>query len=96
MDPSGKRRILGVSISMSEAKVHWRSFLKSLADRGISGIQQIISDDHAGLGAARRVISIFPNEAFCLRLISVILMEIDEKWQTGKVYLSFKEDLIPF
>jgi transposase-like protein len=36
-----------------------------------------------------RVVSIFPNEASCLRLISAILMEVDEDWQTGKVYLSF-------
>jgi transposase-like protein len=36
-----------------------------------------------------RVVSIFPNEAACLRLISAILMEIDEEWQTGRVYLTF-------
>jgi putative transposase len=35
-----------------------------------------------------QVVSIFPNEAACLRLISAVLMEIDEEWQTGKVYLS--------
>jgi putative transposase len=35
------------------------------------------------------VISIFPNKAVCLRLISAILVEIDEAWQTGKKYLSF-------
>jgi transposase-like protein len=205
VDLLGKRRILGVSISMSEAEVHWRKFLQSLVDRGIGGVQLIISDDHAGLGLARRsvfggipwqrcqfhlqqnasahvprkemkeevagdirtvfnapdrplaeaylkkivmkyektaskladwleknipegltvfdfpashrrrirtnnglervnrevnrrtrVVGIFPNEDACLRLISAILMEIDEKWQTGRVYISFKEDNIPF
>jgi transposase-like protein len=206
VDRQGKRQIVGVSVSLSEAEVHWRSFLQSLVARGLSGIQLIISDDHAGLGAARRavfggvpwqrcqfhlqqnasayvprkemlstvadelrtvfnapdqptaeaylkrliqkyeqsasrladwleknvpqsltvfdfppahrrrirttnglerlsreirrrtrVVSIFPNEASCLRLISAILMETDEEWQTGKVYLSFgAQERCPF
>ena len=37
-----------------------------------------------------RVVRIFPNDASCLRLISAILMEISEDWQTGRVYLSFE------
>ena len=206
VDVHGKRQILGVSVSLSEAEVHWRSFLQSLVGRGLSGVLLIISDDHAGLGAARkavfggipwqrcqfhlqqnasayvprkemlsevasdirtvfnapdrpvgeaylsrlvkkyeqttsrladwlennipqgltvfdfpvthrrrirttnglerisreigrrtRVVSIFPNEASCLRLVSAILMEVDEKWQTGRVYLTFeKEPRMPF
>jgi len=36
-----------------------------------------------------RVVSIFPNEAACLRLISALLMETDEEWQTGRTYLTF-------
>jgi transposase-like protein len=35
-----------------------------------------------------RVVSIFPNESACLRLISAVLMEIDEDWQTGRIYLT--------
>ena len=37
-----------------------------------------------------RVVSIFPNEASCLRLVSAILMEISEDWETGKTYLTFE------
>jgi transposase-like protein len=201
VDFEGKRTIFGVSVSLSEAEVHWRTFLQSLVARGLSGIQLIISDDHAGLEAARkavfggvpwqrcqfhlqqnasayvprkemlaevasdirtvfnapdrataeaylaklvqkyattasrladwleknipeglavfdfpithqrkirtinglervneeirrrtRVVGIFPNEDSCLRLVSALLMEIDEKWQIGKRYLSFDED----
>ena len=197
----GKRHILGVSVSLSEAEVHWRKFLEDLVSRGMQGIQVIVSDDHAGLRAARRavvggvpwqrcqfhlqqnalhyvprrsirkevaedlriifnapdrstaeaylartvvkyadtasklsawmeenipegltvfdfprkwwlrlrttnslervsqeikrrtrVVRIFPNEASCLRLISAILMEIGEEWETGRVYLSFNDD----
>lgn len=36
-----------------------------------------------------RVVTIFPNEASCLRLVSAILMEISEEWETGKTYLAF-------
>lgn len=199
VDRSGKRHLLGVSVSLSEQEIHWRTFLQSLVSRGLSGIQLITSDDHAGLKAARMavfggipwqrcqfhlqqnasayvprkemraevaadirtifnapdrpmaetylkkavdkyaksasrladwmeknipegfsvfafpashqrklrtsnpierlnreirrrtaVVNIFPNEASCLRLISAVLMEYDEEWQTGRIYLSFE------
>lgn len=197
IEPEGKRRILGVSVGMSEAEVHWRTFLQSLVGRGLRGVRLIISDDHAGLRQARQavlggipwqrcqyhlqqnavhyvprqemlkeaaadirkvfnasdrpnaeailkqiiqkyektasrlsdwmetnlpegltvfafpedqrrklrtnnslerlnreigrrtdVVSIFPSEAACLRLVSALLMEQDEEWQTGRVYLA--------
>ena len=201
VDRLGKRHLLGVSVSLGEQEIHWRTFLQSLVARGLSGIQLITSDDHAGLKAARiavfggipwqrcqfhlqqnasayvprkelraevaadirtifnapdrpmaeaylkktvekyaknasrladwmeknipegltvfafptrhqrklrtsnpierlnreirrrsTVVSIFPNEAACLRLISAVLMEYDEEWQTGRVYLPFEGD----
>jgi putative transposase len=197
----GKRRILGVSVSLSEQEVHWRAFLQSLVARGLSGVQLIISDAHSGLKAARkavfggvpwqrcqfhlqqnasafvprrelkaevaadirvifnapnrteadamlaktvqkyaqtasrlatwlennipegltvfafpvphrrllrttnglervnkevrrrtRVVGIFPNEAACLRLVSAILMEISDDWETDRVYLTFTSE----
>lgn len=201
VDEEGHRQILGVSVSLSEHEVHWRTFLRSLVARGLCGVRLIISDDHSGLGAARqavfggvpwqrcqfhlqqnasayvprqqmkqevasmiraifnaqdrteadalleraidkyektapklalwmqesipegltvftfpaahrrfirttnglervnqeirrrtRVARLFPNEASCLRLVSAVLMEISEEWQTGKVYLSIEDD----
>jgi putative transposase len=198
VNPAGKREILGVSVSLSEHEVHWRTFLESLKQRGLGGIQLITSDDHAGLRAARlavfggipwqrcqfhlqknaqayvprkdmlsevaadirtifdapnratadayltkvvekysqsasrlsdwmatnipegltvfafptairkvlrttngverlhrevrrraRVVSIFPNPASCLRLVSAVLAEISEEWLTGRTYLTF-------
>lgn len=197
--PTGKRKILGVSVSLSEQSQHWKGFLEELVARGLRGVQLIISDDHAGLKKARqevfggtpwqrcqfhlqqnaqsyvprksmqeevaddirtvfnapdretaeaylkrlivkyekpapqlanwlesdlpegltvfsfpvkhrkrlrtnngmerinreiqrrtRVVSIFPNEAACLRLISAILMEQSEVWECGKIYLSIE------
>jgi transposase-like protein len=58
VDPQGKRTILGVSAALSEAEVHWRQFLASLQQRGLQGVTFIVSDDHAGLSAART--AIFP------------------------------------
>jgi len=201
VDLQGKRTILGVSVALSEQEVHWRTFLQSLVARGLRGIRLIISDDHAGLRAARqavfgsipwqrcqfhlqqnaqayvlrkdmasavsadirtvfnapdrataeaflnriiaryedkapklarwleanipegltvfsfpeahrrkirtvnllervnqevrrrtRIIRIFPNEASCLRLVSAVLMEIDENWQLSRKYLSFENE----
>jgi transposase-like protein len=197
--PAGKREILGVSVSLSEHEVHWRTFLESLKQRGLGGVQLITSDDHAGLRAARlavfggipwqrcqfhlqqnaqayvphkdmqievandirtifnapdratadaylartvlkyeksasrlsnwmatnlpeglmvfsfpggfrrllrttngverlhrevrrraRVVSIFPNQASCLRLVSAVLSEISEEWLTGRTYITFE------
>jgi len=200
VDTKGKRNILGVSISLSEQEIHWRTFLQSLVKRGLQGIQLIVSDDHAGLKAARQAVfggtpwqrcqfhlqqnasqhvprqsmkaevagdlrmifnapnrttaqqyltqvvqkyaksaskladwiehavpegltvfdfpaqhqkklrttngverlnreirrrtavaGIFPNEASCLRLASAVLMEMDDEWQVGRVYINFQE-----
>jgi len=199
VNSSGKREILGVSVSLSEHEVHWRTFLESLKQRGLGGVQLITSDDHAGLRAARvavfggipwqrcqfhlqqnaqayvphkhmqaevavdirmvfdaperatadaylakivakyeksasrlsewlaanlpegltvfafpaayrkllrttngverlhrevrrraRVVSIFPNPASCLRLVSAVLAEISEEWLTGRTYKNFE------
>lgn len=199
VDPQGRRTILGVSVALSEAEAHWRQFLSSLQQRGLQGVSFIVSDDHAGLGAARaaifpsvpwqrcqfhlqqnaqayvprlelrgqvaedirkifnsadlasaqlqlqnvvaqyadtapklaawmehnlpqgfavfsmptahqrklrtsnalerinqelkrrtRVASLFPNEASLLRLITALLVEISEQWETGKIYLNMK------
>jgi len=204
VDRLGKRQILGVSASLSEQEVHWRTFLQSLVTRGLRGVELIVSDDHPGLKAARRavfggipwqrcqyhlqqnasayvprkemraevagdirtvfnapdrttaeaylaqmvqkyekkaprladwleknipegltvfdfpaahqrrlrtvnglervseevkrrtrVVSIFPNAAACLRLVSAILMEIDEHWQMSRAYLTFDEEKPP-
>lgn len=42
------------SAARSEAEEHWGAFLESLIARGLHGVQLIISDDHAGLQAARK------------------------------------------
>ena len=200
VNAAGKREILGVSVALSEQELHWRTFLQSLVERGLRGVQLIVSDAHAGLKAARvavfggvpwqrcqfhlqvnaqayvpriemrkevaaalravfgapslheakrllaeavqryrsvapklavwmeenvgeglmvyafpeahrrllrttnglerlnqeirrrtRVARLFPNEASCLRLVTAVVMEISEEWETGRAYLIFDD-----
>lgn len=55
----GKREILGMSVSLSEAEIHWRQFMKNLTARGLSGVKYVVSDDHEGLKSALQ--TVFPN-----------------------------------
>jgi putative transposase len=45
----GGREILGLDVGDSEDETFWRAFLTSLKDRGLTGVQLVISDQHAGL-----------------------------------------------
>ena len=49
---NGGREILGLDVGDSEDEVFWRAFLRSLRERGLAGVQLVISDQHAGLVAA--------------------------------------------
>ena len=62
VNEDGKREIIGISTSLSEAEVHWRCFLESLCQRGLTGVELIISDDHSGLKKARK--AVFPAVKF--------------------------------
>ncbi len=56
ISPTGQRSLLGVSVALSEAEVHWRAFFHSLVQRGLCGGQFIVSDDHPGMAAARKAV----------------------------------------
>jgi len=62
VDDAGHRSVLGVSVSRSEAEVHWRDFLDSLRERGLHGLGLIVSDDHSGLRQA--LAASFPGVAW--------------------------------
>jgi putative transposase len=48
----GGREVLGCDVGDSEDEVFWRGFLRTLKERGLAGVQLVISDQHAGLVAA--------------------------------------------
>ena len=56
VDRKGNRELLGVSVALSEAEVHWRGFLQDLTRRGLHGVSLVASDDHPGLGQARKAV----------------------------------------
>jgi transposase-like protein len=38
-----------------------------------------------------RVATLFPNETSCLRLVTAVVMEISDEWETGRIYLTMDE-----
>jgi transposase-like protein len=55
-------------------------------------VGQLAALDQSRYSAVRilrtRVATLFPNEASLLRLVTAILMETSEEWETGKIYLN--------
>lgn len=48
----GRRAILGVELANRESESSWREFLEGLRERGLRGVELVVSDDHAGLRQA--------------------------------------------
>src|SRR4051794_16206878 len=48
----GRREVLGCAVGDSETESFWTEFLRSLRDRGLAGVQLVISDSHRGLTSA--------------------------------------------
>lgn len=48
----GNREVLGCDLGDSESEAFWDQFLRSLRDRGLTGVRLVIADAHRGLGAA--------------------------------------------
>jgi putative transposase len=49
---NGDREVLGIDIGDSEDEVFWTEFLSSLRQRGLAGVELVVSDAHLGLKAA--------------------------------------------
>jgi transposase-like protein len=54
IDWNGRRQVLAVEYANRESQSSWRDFLLHLKERGLKGIQFLVSDDHPGLKAAIR------------------------------------------
>ena len=50
----GRREVLGFDVVTAETEESWTGLFKNLKDRGLSGVQLVISDAHKGLTAAVR------------------------------------------
>ena len=61
----GRRQVLAVELANRESRSSWRDFLVKLRDRGLHGVEFVVSDDHAGLKAAIREIVAEANWQRC-------------------------------
>lgn len=50
----GGREVLGLMVGDSETEVFWSEFLRSLRERGLTGVRLVIADHHSGLVKAVR------------------------------------------
>jgi putative transposase len=58
VDGEGRRQVLAVDLANRESRSSWRDFLLGLKQRGLQGVEFVVSDDHAGLKkAVREVLS---------------------------------------
>ncbi|GAA3446724.1 IS256 family transposase [Planomonospora venezuelensis] len=54
----GGREVLGLMVGDSETEVFWSQFLRSLRERGLTGVRLVIADHHSGLLKAIRKVMI--------------------------------------
>lgn len=50
---------------------------------------------HKEINRRMRVATLFPNEAALLRLITAILAEVSEEWESGRKYLTIEVNQTP-
>jgi putative transposase len=62
INPDGYRQILGVELSGRESQTSWRDFLVGLKERGLHGVEFVVSDDHQGL--RKSLMEILPEAAW--------------------------------
>lgn len=58
----GRRCILGVELANRESGTSWRDFVLQLKQRGLAGVEFVVSDDHAGLKQA--IFELLPEAAW--------------------------------
>ena len=62
IDWEGRRCVLAVELANRESLTSWKEFAISLKRRGLSGVELVVSDDHAGVRAA--IQEVFPEAAW--------------------------------
>jgi putative transposase len=48
----GYREVIALDVGEAETEAFWRSFLRGLVERGLAGVELVVSDAHAGLKRA--------------------------------------------
>jgi putative transposase len=58
----GQRQVLAVDLANRESRSSWKDFLVRLKERGLTGVEFVVSDDHAGL--KRAIGEVLPEAAW--------------------------------
>lgn len=58
----GQRQVLAVDLANRESRSTWKDFLVRLKERGLAGVEFVVSDDHAGL--KRAIGEVLPEAAW--------------------------------
>ena len=49
IDGEGRRQVLAAEVANRESEVSWTEFLSHLKERGLRGVEYVVSDSHEGL-----------------------------------------------
>jgi putative transposase len=78
----GHRRLLAVHIGAQESEASWADLLGELVARGLSGVQLIIRDEHAGLiVAARKVLPEVKQQRCTVHLMRNVCSHLPQRHQ---------------
>jgi transposase-like protein len=58
----GRRNVIGVELAQRESSSSWKGFIAALQQRGLNGVEFVVSDDHPGL--KRAVAELLPQAAW--------------------------------
>jgi len=74
VDDDGQRRLLAVTLGSEESEASWTTLLEGLLERGLSGLQLVVSDAHAGLiKAVRRLLPEVAHQRCTVHLMRNVL-----------------------
>jgi len=78
--PDGHRRVLGITLGAEESEASWSELLQQLIDRGLSGVELVIADEHAGLAAAvRKLLPEVPRQRCTVHLQRNVLTKVPRR-----------------
>jgi putative transposase len=80
VDGTGHRRLLAVTLGAEESEHSWAELLTQVCERGLSGVQLVIADDHRGLAnAVRRLLPEVHRQRCTVHLERNVLTKIPQR-----------------
>ena len=80
VDGTGHRRLLAVTLGAEESEHSWAELLTQVCERGLSGVQLVIADDHRGLAnAVRRLLPEAHRQRCTVHLERNVLIKVPQR-----------------